>query len=378
MILYPLPHPDVEILGASGFFRSGYGLRPRRLPQPAFKQVPTRSMGLMVEAASGVRLRFSTEAVELELDAFVFAIQLESLMEQPFTATVDLVVDGRLVKTSVVDSGVGFMPSTADDPRLRPTDRVSTIHFGPLPTGRKLIEVWLPHNAVVDLCELRADAPVRPAGPTGQPIWIHHGSSISHSLEATHPTGTWPAVAALQADLELWDMSFAGNALLDPFVARTIRDCPADLITLKLGINLVNANSMSMRSFVPAVHGFLDTIRDGHPETPMVVISPIICPAVETTAGPTAINRDTGRVVSLSDTPQPGEGELTLTRIRESLASIVEQGDEADALLSYLDGRELLGDDDVGHLHDGLHPDPAGYQLIGDRFAQFLRTADLA
>ena len=376
MIRYPLPHPDVEILGASGFFRSGYGLRPRRLPQPAFSQVPTRSMGLMVEAASGVRLRFSTEAVELELDAFVFAIQLESLMEKPFIATVDLLVDGRLEKTSVVDSGIGFMPSTADDPRLRPTDRVSTIRFGPLPGGRKLIEVWLPHNAVVDLCELRADAPVRPAGPTGQPIWIHHGSSISHSLEATHPTGTWPAVAALQADLELWDMSFAGNALLDPFVARTIRDYPADLITLKLGINL--ANSMSMRAFVPAVHGFLDTIRDGHPETPMVVISPIICPAVEHWAGPTAIDPATGQVVSLGESSGPRDGELTLERIRDALAGIVDQRAASDSALTYLDGRELLADSDVGHLHDGLHPDPAGYQLIGDRFAQFLRTADLA
>jgi lysophospholipase L1-like esterase len=28
----------------------------------------------------------------------------------------------------------------------------------------------------------------------------------------------------------------------------------------------------------------------------------------------------------------------------------------------------LFGPDDVGDLPDGLHPNPAGYQRIGDRF----------
>jgi hypothetical protein len=44
-----------------------------------------------------------------------------------------------------------------------------------------------------------------------------------------------------------------------------IRDAPADLITLKVGINLVNADSMRERTFRPAVHAFLDTIREGIP-----------------------------------------------------------------------------------------------------------------
>ena len=44
-----------------------------------------------------------------------------------------------------------------------------------------------------------------------------------------------------------------------------MRDTPADLISVKLGINLVNTDLMRLRAFGPAVHGFLDTIRDGHP-----------------------------------------------------------------------------------------------------------------
>ena len=44
------------------------------------------------------------------------------------------------------------------------------------------------------------------------------------------------------------NLGFSGSAMLDPFTARTIRDQPADLISLKLGINLVNGDAMRMRT----------------------------------------------------------------------------------------------------------------------------------
>ena len=46
---------------------------------------------------------------------------------------------------------------------------------------------------------------------------------------------------------------------------------------MKLGINAIIRDAMRFRAFVPAAHGFLDTIREGHLETPLVVISPILC-----------------------------------------------------------------------------------------------------
>jgi hypothetical protein len=72
-----------------------------------------------------------------------------------------------------------------------------------------------------------------------------------------------------------------------------IRDAPADLISVKLGINVVNLDAMRLRAFVPAVNGFLDTIRDGHPDTPLVLISPLFCGIHEDTPGPGAVDPDT-------------------------------------------------------------------------------------
>ena len=46
---------------------------------------------------------------------------------------------------------------------------------------------------------------------------------------------------------------------------------------------------MRRRAFTPAVHGFLDTIREGHPDTPLLVVSPILCPIHEDTPGPTML-----------------------------------------------------------------------------------------
>lgn len=141
-----------------------------------------------------------------------------------------------------------------------------------------------------------------------------------------------------------------------------------DLISLKVGINLVNADSLRERTFVPAVHGFLDTIRDGHPTTPLVAITPIVCPVVEDHPGPT-VPDERGRCGRIERPPSLAAGALTLVRIRELLASVVEARiAHGDQHLHLMSGLDLFGPDDVGDLPDGLHPNSAGYARMGDRF----------
>ena len=62
-----------------------------------------------------------------------------------------------------------------------------------------------------------------------------------------------------------------------------IRELPANYLSLKLGINVHNAASMNIRTFRPAVIGFVHIVREKHPDTPLVVISPIFSPPRETT-----------------------------------------------------------------------------------------------
>ncbi|MCZ9346003.1 lipase, partial [Streptomyces sp. TRM76130] len=233
-----------------------------------------------------------------------------------------------------------------------------------LPDRVKDVEIWLPHNETTELVALRADAPAEPVPDRGRRVWLHHGSSISHGSDAADPTGTWPARAALRAGVELVNLALSGSALLDPFTARALRDTPADLISVKIGINLVNADLMRLRAFGPAVHGFLDTIREGHPTTPLLVISPLYCPLHEDTPGPTAFDPAAlaeGRLGfhAGGDPAEVAAGKLTLTVIREELARIVRDRSADDPHLRHLDGRTLYGEADHTELPlpDGLHPD---------------------
>jgi hypothetical protein len=154
-----------------------------------------------------------------------------------------------------------------------------------------------------------------------------------------------------------------------------MRDTPADLVSVKIGINIVNADAMRMRAFVPAVHGFLDLIRDGHPDVPLLVVSPIYCPVHEDAPGPSApdfsgVAEGRIRFKAGGDPAERALGKLTLNAIRDELARIVKQRSAEDPHLHYLDGRDLYGeaDDTDLPLPDGLHPDATAHRLMGERF----------
>jgi hypothetical protein len=235
---------------------------------------------------SGVRLAFRTAATVIELDVLPTKTTYKGAPAVP-DGIYDLLIGGRLARQASVAGGSTLV---LDLPARRfhtAPGRPGTIHFTRLPGEPKTIEIWLPQAEITELIALRTDAPVEAPAPSGRRRWLHYGSSISHDAEAASPTRTWPAVAARLADTELTNLGLGSNALLDPFAARAIRDTDADLISLKIGINLVNSDLMRLRALGPAVHGFLDTIRDGHPDTPLLVVSPIPCPIVEDAPGPT-------------------------------------------------------------------------------------------
>lgn len=361
---------QVAIVGALDFDRSPTGISPRRLPDWTRSQIPDLFMNSMVAMASGVRLAFTTDADAIELDVMATTFRYSTMPARP--PVCQLVVDGTPTLDAVVETANYFVLDPLDPNNIGfEPGSPFTVRFEGLGEASKACEIWLPQTASIELQALRVDGGAEVAAtPTdGRRRWLHYGSSISHCMEANGPTSTWPAVAARLAGVELFSLGLAGECMLDHFVARTIRDLPADVISLKLGINIVNADSMRERTFMPAVHGLLDTIRDGHPTTPILVVSPIFCPSVEDQPGPTMLQPD-GTFGAVPATSDGREGALTLCRIREILSTIVAtRHDAGDVNLSYLDGLELFGAADVDDLPDLLHPNDDGYRRMGERFA---------
>lgn len=359
------------------------GITPWRLPAPARRHAPV-ALALMAQFASGVRLRLRTDADRLELDASITRLAMRHLgypvaparfvmQDGGFESIVDVFETGVVAETPdrsfewgapvrsrvVLPLGAGAGSGSASG------------------TGERDVVVWLPHDSAITVHDLRATrdgAPttLRASSPTAGSRWLHHGSSISHGGTASGPTRTWPVLAAAALGVDVTNLGFGGNAMLDPMTARGIAGAAADVITLKLGINIVGADAMRRRTFVPALHGFLDLVREGHPQTPIVLITAVGCPALEAHPGPLRPGPD-GRIEPIPRTVLPGDGTLTLEGSRALVEDVAAARASEDPHLSVLDGRALLGPHEGHLLEDGLHPGDLGYSVMAERFVTLAR-----
>ncbi len=286
-------------------------------PPDAFAASDQQSRAAM---PAGVRLAFHSDTT----------LVAGRIVAQPQASPLDLCCDGQ-VQGSVALAGQ------------------EQFRFADLPPGEKLIELWLPQYGEFRLrsLELSAGASVVPyADP--RPRWVTYGSSITHCRTAARPTETWPALVARASGLNLTCLGYGGNCHLEPMVARMIRDRPADVLSMKVGINIHNHSSLSARTFRPAIIGFVRIIREQHPDVPFAVVSPIYAAWRET---------------------QPNAVGFTIAAMREEVAAAVAvlraQGDRH---LRYVDGLEVFGPEHAHLLPDDLHPSAEGYQVLARNF----------
>ena len=125
---------------------------------------------------------------------------------------------------------------------------------------------------------------------------------------------------------------------------------PADFLSMKVGINIYGSESLSTRTFQSAIIGFVQIIREKHPDTPFVVISPIYSPPREDTLNAVGF--------TLSDMRQ---------EVEEAVKAMNYLG---DSNLHYVNGLELFGSDLAHLLPDDLHPDAKGYKIMGRNFVR--------
>jgi lysophospholipase L1-like esterase len=370
MFTYSIKDPALEVVGALGFEEDSEGwITPRRLPDWTINQYADSAIERFSKFPSGVRLRFSTSSDQIKLKVRVSRLVITGIAEQVRPAAFDLLINGVESQTQLAKHGNILRLTSVAPSQFTETLEVGEIdilEFSSLGSERKSIEIWLPTSAIVEILEVATSSEIKLAEKDARKRWLHYGSSISQCIEADRPMDAWALRAAQLLNLNITNFGLAGQCQLDGFVARSMAALPADLITLKLGINIVNADSMRERAFIPAVHNFLDILRASAPTTPIIIISAIWCPFHEETPGPTMSEGAT-----LYGKERPAEfatGALTLQRTRELLEEVVKK--RSDKNIHFMDGLSLFGPNDEANLPDRLHPDSVGYRRMAKRFAE--------
>lgn len=312
--------PRLTWQGTISLQQTDEGVMPWRIPYENRGLFPPDALQERAAKPAGVRIAFHS-------DTTTVAGQIEPHDE---IALLDLFCDGHFHGSVELTGQCSFA-------------------FHDLPSEEKLIELWLPQFAEFRLkaLELSNGASIIHYDDS-RPRWTTYGSSITHCRAAERPSQTWPAIVAREHGLNLTCLGYGGNCHLEPMIARIIRDLPADFISMKIGINVQMNESMNLRTFGPAIIGFIEIIREKHPYSPFVVISPIFSPPRE----------DTSNAVGFS-----------LKGIREEVATAVNAiRAHGDSNIHYIDGLKLFGPEYTHLLPDQLHPDAEGYKVMGNNF----------
>lgn len=330
----PLTNGPLSFAGHISLEKTASGIRPWRL---TFADLPLyHQPGLISRAAapSGVRLNLISDTNTLQMTATHTPYNNEELAEKIWK--MDLLVDGQFHQRVTQPNDAG---------------KETLFTFTDLPAGEHRLEIWLDvfHHIEVQAVAIDDNATVKPFNDT-RPKWLVYGSSITHCRQAHGPTETWPALVARKYNLNLTSLGVGGNCHLDPMVLRDMRGQPADLISTCVGINIYGGGSFNNRTFIPHVIGMIKTIREGHPLTPLMVVSPICSPPREQT---------------------PNAVDMTLDQYRQQVREAVEvvQKHDNDKHLFYYDGMQLFGHDLAHHMPDLLHPNGDGIHVLAENYA---------
>ncbi|WP_262697598.1 MULTISPECIES: GDSL-type esterase/lipase family protein [Streptomyces] len=340
-----IPHDDPRLRyrGAVSLRRGPGWTAPWRLPrEEAALYLPEGGLG-RAGMPSGVRVTLRTDSPSL--GCRYQADPAPTLNGPEERARLDVVCDGRRAGTVELETHGGDAEFRCDG----------------LPGRMAAVELWLPfyHQFRLRGLSVAAGAAVA-TSPGPRPRWVHCGSSISQGRGAASPSRTWTALVARRNGWDLTSLALGRSSCLEPMTARLMRDLPADLLTLCVGVNVQALGSHNRDALVSALIGFVRTVREGHPTTPFAVMSTITAPEREEVPGPSGMTMRECRA-----------------HIRRAVTLLRDHG---DTRLRYLHGPDAFGPVHTRLMleaegSDRLHPAADGHRVLASRFSTLLRRA---
>jgi lysophospholipase L1-like esterase len=325
----PLPSPQVQINGLAWYSENGGELL--RLPAK-LKDTYRQPVWELAQDPSGGRIRFRT-------NSSILAIRLEyprppdGANMRAFGQTgVDLYADGVYRGTAIADHDA------------KPGKTIEHIYFKDQPRLDREITLYLPLYMPVKVLGigLDAEAHVQPAAPfaASDPV-VFYGTSITQGGCASRPGMSYQAILGRMLNLDFVNLGFSGNGRGEPELARAVASIHASCFVLDFAQNNPTVDSLA-QAYAP----FLEVVRQAHPETPLLLITPIY-----------TAHESWSRDARLEDMRE---------LIRQVAAKRIAAGDRH---LEIVEGTDLLGPSRGDGLVDGTHPNDLGFQWMADGLA---------
>ena len=185
-----------------------------------------------------------------------------------------------------------------------------------------------------------------------QPRWLSYGDAITQGWLASAPAASWPTVTARKMGLDLCNFGYSGSACGETTAAAMLADCPADLVTIAFGLNNWSRVPHTPGLVAEKIRAFIGLVRDGHPEIPVIVLSPLLRPDAEMT---------------------PNRLDATLADLRVAMEDAVRlQIAAGDVRLQLVQGGSVLGPNDLA---DNVYPNDEGHKRIAAAVGRSLMIA---
>jgi hypothetical protein len=328
----PVSSANVDIAGLP-WFQENKG-EFWRLPARSKETFPPAVWNLSLDPTGG-RIRFRT-------DSSTVAVKLE--WPRP-PGMRNMHAFGQ----SGVDLYVGdtYWSTATPDKDAAPGKVYEHVYFKGQPRAMRDITIYLSLYSPVKVVEigLDKDATVERAKPfaVSKPV-VFYGTSITQGGCASRAGMSYQAILGRRLNLNHVNLGFSGNGRGDAALARAVAEIDASVFVLDFA-----QNNGSVESLAPVYDPFIAILREKHPTTPIVAITPIY---------------------ASSEALGGQRNEQMRALIRKVVSARIGAG---DTNLQLVEGTDLLGPSRVDGLVDGTHPNDLGFQWMAEGLVERLR-----
>jgi len=303
----------------------------RRLPERMKDHVRQAVWDLAQQPAGG-RIRFQTDSEHVGIKAKVPDNFVMNHITRIGQSGFDVYADGH------------FMASVAPDEH----GAISAEWRVGASKKMRNIEISMPlyKPVTIEVVGIDDGAAIRDPRPykLPKPI-VYYGTSITQGGCASTPGTSYQSFISRWLDLDFVNLGFSGNGFGEPELATAVSEIDACCYVIDFWAN-VKAEEYGAR-----LPGFVGPIRENHPKTPVVIVTPFFF-------------------------AQDANGGESHARQRADAEEFVRQHQkQGDKNIYLLDGWKLMSREETFGQVDGVHPNSLGFYLMAKGFTPFLKRA---